>query len=256
MILNAVGALRLARADFGIFGGSTFNSWFNKARAATMGDSVDISLEIEGYSADAASQRSPGVEAALERVKTSGIQSQIDRLAEFKKTKSAEEFDGTLFGADLLVRALIATGRVSDAVALSRAMTELYSTSHSARLIYGFALAVAGDEPGSLREYAKGKAIFRPPAADPNVKFPQVDDFWWYLDQLARTTIEWGRSREAVGLARTIAEIYPGTARAFTTYGLALAASGDSRAAAAQYAKALQVDPGETRALEWRRRLP
>ena len=46
MLFNVEGALRLARADFGISGGSAFNSWFDKARAATMADSVDVSLEI------------------------------------------------------------------------------------------------------------------------------------------------------------------------------------------------------------------
>ena len=256
MILNVEGALKLARADFAIVGGSTYNSWFDKVRAATMSDSVEISLEIEGYSADAASQRSPGLEAVLERMKANGVQSQIDRLAGLKKTKSAEEFDAYLVGQDLLVAALISMGRVPDAVTLSRALTELYPASHAVRLVHGFALAVAGDKSGAAREYAKAKELFRPPVRDPNEKFPQVDDNWYYLDQLVQSAIEWGRAKEAVALARTIAEIYPGTARALTTYGLALATAGDARAAAAQYERALQVDPRETRALEWRRRLP
>ena len=121
--------------------------------------------------------------------------------------------------------------------------------------MYGFALAVANDKSGSAREYAKAKEIFRPPPRDPNEKFPQVDDTWYYLDQIVQTSIESGHAREAVGLAATIAAIYPDMSRAFTTYGRALAASGDGRAAAAQYAKALQLDPAETSALEWRRRL-
>ena len=135
-------------------------------------------------------------------------------------------------------------------------MTELFTTSHSAHLVHGFALAVAGDNTGAAREYAAGKAVFRAPVADPNEKFPQDDDKWWYLDQLARTTLEWNRAREAVGLARAITELYPGSARAWTTYGQLLAASGDTRGAAAQYAKALGLNPIETRALEWKRRLP
>ena len=57
MILNASGALRLARKDFGILGGDTFNSWFTRARNATMSDSVDIELEIEGWLADHGSAR-------------------------------------------------------------------------------------------------------------------------------------------------------------------------------------------------------
>jgi Flp pilus assembly protein TadD len=60
---------------------------------------------------------------------------------------------------------------------------------------------------------------------------------------------------EAVLLARALTEIYPGTARAHTTYGLALATSGDRTGAAAAYARALELDPRETKALEWKRRL-
>lgn len=255
MMMNVQGGLHLARADFGIVGGSTFNSWFDKARQATMGDTVDINLEIEAYMADAQSQRSPGIEAALERVKANGIQSQIDRLKEMKNTRTAEEFAQTIAGPDLLVRALISTGRVPDALTLSSAMTEMYPT-HAARLVHGFALAMSGDKAGALHEYEKGKEIFRPRVVDPNEKFPQDDESWYYLDQLARTAVEWRHASDAVALARTISEIYPGTARAFTTYGLVLAASGDTRGAAAQYAKALRLDPRETRALEWRRRLP
>jgi Flp pilus assembly protein TadD len=56
-------------------------------------------------------------------------------------------------------------------------------------------------------------------------------------------------------LARTITELYPGTARAHTTLGVLLAETGDKKGAAAAYARALEVDGRETRALEWRRRL-
>lgn len=255
LIINAEGAVRLARADFGILGGGTYNSWFNKARAATMGDSVDISLEIEGYLADAASQRPPGITDAAERLKATGVPAQVARLAELKRTKSVDDFNGTFFGADLLVRALIVSGRIPEAVELSRAMADLYAM-HAARLVYAFALTTAGDKAGAAHEYAQAKSVFRPPAADPAEKFPQDDEYWYYLDQLARTAVEWGRAKDAVELARTISEIYPRTARAFTTYGLTLAAAGDTRAAAAQYAKALSLDPNETRAREWARRLP
>ena len=254
MILNAEGGLKLARADFGIFGGSTYNSWFDKARAATMGDSVEINLEIEGYSADIASQRSPALETVLQRITTNGVQSQVDRLSALKKTKSPQEFDQYFYGQDLLVRSLIVSGRTADAVTLSRALTELYPASHAARLVHGFALAVAGDQSGSAREYAKAKEIFQPPQRDPNEKFPQDDESWYYLDQLVRTALESGHAKEAAPLAAAIASIYPETARAFTVYGQALAASGDPRGAASQYAKALQLDSSETGALEWRRR--
>ena len=93
-----------------------------------------------------------------------------------------------------------------------------------------------------------------PPRIDPKERFPEDDENWYYLDQLARTLVEWGYAAQAVPLARAVAELYPAMARAHTTFGLALAASGDSRSAAAAYARALEIDPLETRALELRRR--
>jgi len=254
MILNVVGALRVARTDFGITGGSTYNSWFDKARAATMADSVDVSLEIEGWSADARSQRPAPIEAALERIKSGGVQALIDRL---KRARASDptNFPRSLTGTDLVVRALIATGRVDDAVALSRAMTEVYPTAPRAWIAHGVALAVSGDSRGAAQQYTKAKEVFRPPVVDPNEKFPQDDDNWYYLDQLVRTLLEWGKPAVAVPVARTVAELYPTTARAHTTLGVALAASGDVNEASAAYAKALEVDPRETRALEHRRRL-
>ena len=255
MIMNAEGAVRLARTDFGIVGGSTHNSWFDKARAATMADSVDVSLEIEGYRADAASQRTAGVEAVLERVRSSGVQSQIDRLTEAKRTRPAEQAAGLLGGGDLVTRGLIATGRIADAVTLARALAQLFPTETRAAAVHALALSIAGDTRGAAQEYGRMKQIFRPPVVDPNERFPQDDENWYYLDQLARTTIEWQYAPHGVPLARAIAELYPGTARAHTTLGVLLAQTGDVKGAEGAYAKALDVDARETRALEWRRRL-
>ena len=254
MILNVAGALRVSRTDFGIAGGSTYNSWFNTARAATMADSVDITIELEGWSADARSQRPPPIEAALERITSGGIQAQIERLRS-AQASDPKTFPRTLTGSDWVVRALIATGRLADAVALSKAMTELYPTAPRAWIAHGVALAVSGDARGAAQQYARAKEVFRPPVVDPNEKFPQDDDNWYYLDQFARTLLEWGRPTIAVAVARTVAEMYSGTARAHTTLGVALAESGDVSGATAAYAKALQLDAKETRALERRRRL-
>jgi polyisoprenoid-binding protein YceI len=254
MILNVEGKLRIARADFGIVGGSTFNSWFDRARAATMADSVDVNFEIEGWLADAASQRSQGIQAALERMRTGGVDAQITRWTDLKKQKSASEFDAYAFGGELLVSELITSGRVEDAVKLSRRMTELWPTSAGVFMVHGFALAVSGDERAAGTQYARAKQVFTPAVRDPNEKFPQVDPHWYYVDQIIRTALELGIVSHAVPLARTVTELYPATARAHTTYGVALAFRGDGRGAAAAYERALTVDPNETRALEWRRR--
>ena len=255
MMLNAEGSLRLARADFGILGGDKFNSWFDKARAATMSDSVDISLELEAWREDAESLRTPVIEAAIQRVRASGVQSQIEWLDSLKKSRAPAQHAGLRAGGDLFTRALIAHGRIDDAVKLSRGVTEMFPESARLQIVHGLALAMSGDNRGAVQAYAKAKQIHRPPQVDPNEKFPQVDPDWYYLDLLARTLVEWGQAPRAVALARTIVEMYPQFASAHTTLGLTLAAAGDARAAALAYAKAIEVDPMETRALELSRRL-
>jgi len=255
MVMNPEATTRLNRADFGILGGSTHNSWFNKARAATMADSVDVSLEIEAYSPDAVSQRSAPIEAALDRIRTEGVQSQIDRLTEAKRTRTPAELPGLVHGGDLVARALIATGKTGDAVKLSRTLAELFPTETRAAAVNALALSISGDRNGAAREYERMRQIFRPPVADPNERFPQVDETWYWLDLLARTTIEWRQAADGLALGRILAQLYPGTARAHTTLGVLLAETGDSKGAEAAYAKALEVDDRETRALEWRRRL-
>ena len=119
----------------------------------------------------------------------------------------------------------------------------------------GNALAASGNPKAAAQQFARAREVFRPPVPDPTEKFPQVEPFWYYSDELVRTSLEWGRVTEAVLLARAVTEIYPGTSRAHASYGLALATSGDSAGAAAAYARALELDPRETRALEWKRRL-
>jgi polyisoprenoid-binding protein YceI len=255
MVLNVIGAVRLARKDFGVLGGGRHNSWFTAARGATVADSVDVSLEIEGWLADAGSQRPPGVQDAVGRIRANGVSAYLDRLRQVRGTKSEAEFAAYFHGADLIVRALIAEGMVAEAVAASKGMTELFPGLASAWLVHGFALAVSGNAAGAARQYARAREVFRPPVDDPTVKYKQDDDFWYYADQLARTALEWGRVQEAVGLARAVAEIYGGTARAHVRYGLAQALAGDTAGARASYARALELDPRETRAMEWQRRL-
>jgi len=255
MVFNAAGELKLARTDFGILGGATHNSWFNAARAATVSDTVEVSLEIEGFLPDAASQRPKVIEDRLESTRTSGIATQVERLRQIRATRSDAEFAAYFHGADLLVRGLIADGRVREAVTLSRALTEMFPTLASAWLVHGFAIASSGDARAAAQQYARAKEVFQAPVVDPNEKFPQVDEYWYYNDQLVRAALEWGRLPEAVGLARAVADMYGTAPRAYVSLGLALALSGDTVGARAAYARALQLDSSETRALEWQRRL-
>lgn len=253
MILNATTEFKLARKDFGITGGGKYNPWFNAARMATMADSVDVAIELEGYWADAESQRVPAIVAAVDRVKVQGVAPQLERV----RTQLADKPDSVLMdyftGADYLVSELLETDRAK-AVALARALPAMFKGAR-AYAVLGHALAITNDNAGAARQYAEAKRVFKRKLPDPNEKFPQVDNEWYYLDQLAKTSLERGHASAALGVARLAAELYPDNARALTTYGLALSQNGDARGAADQFAKALALDPNESRTMELARRV-
>jgi polyisoprenoid-binding protein YceI len=262
MILDAASTLRLARRDFGITGGSRYNSWFDAARAATMGDSVSVSLELEGWLPDAESERTVAIEAAMARIKSGGVGAQIERLRQARdsaqrgRTLAGQPGPGWpayYRGLDLTVRGLIAEGHLSDAVALANELTALFD-SWASFVLQGYALAVTGEERQSAAAFARAKSRFAPPPPSTE-KFKQDDEDWWYLNQLALTGIERGHRRPAIAVARLLTELYPTFARAYVTLGRALAANGEEADARAAFAAALRLDAQETRAMEWVRRM-
>jgi predicted Zn-dependent protease len=254
MMLHVEGSVRLARADFGIVGGATYNSWFTKARAATMSDSVDISFEIETWRADAVTLRPPQIDAAVQRIATGGVNAQVERVRDLRAKNDSSQWSNILRGQDFVVRGLVLSGKTSDAVTLSRALVDLFPNLTNAYLTLGFAIDAAGDRKAALQAYARAKELYVPPKRDPNEQFPQVDDNWYYLDVLVRTLLEAGRVTVAVDLASVTADIYANVARAHSRYGEALALAGQRADAEREFAKALQLDPTETRALAYRRR--
>lgn len=262
MILDASSTLRLARKDFGITGGSQYNSWFDAARAATMGDSVSVSLELEGWLPDAESERSAGVDAAIARIKSSGMQAQIDRLRQARDSaqrgrtlagKPGPAWPAYYRGLDLSVRGLIAQGDLADAVTLANVLTTLFD-SWPSYVLQGYALGVAGEQQQSEAALARAKARFAPPPPSTE-KFKQDDEDWWYLNQLVLTGIERGHRQPSIAVARLLTELYPSFARAYVTLGRALAADGERRAASTAFTTALRLDSLETRAIEWNRRV-
>ena len=262
MILDASSTLRLARKDFGITGGSKYNSWFDGARAATMGDSVSVSLELEGWLPDAESERSAGVDAAIARIKSSGMQAQIDRLRQARDSaqrgrtlagQPGPAWPAYYRGLDLTVRGLIAQRDVPDALALANELTTLFDSWPSYAL-QGYTFAVAGEQSRSAAALARAKARYTPPPPSTE-KFKQDDDDWWYLNQLVLTGIERGHRQPALAVARLLAELYPTFARAYVTLGRALTANGERSAASAAFTTALRLDSLETRAIEWNRRM-
>ena len=250
MTLNLLGSVRLAHKDFGITGGSTFNSWFNAARSATMADSVDITLEVQAWMADAATHRVPAVDSTANQIRTEGLEKYLSRLSQRLGSLTVSQRTPYLRGQDFLVRALIGSGLKAEAVGLSTALTELYPASQMVFVLRGVALAVSGDARGATAAYDSARSLPRPARAD-----SLNDPDWWYLDQLVRNAAEWRYQREAVMLARTVSELYPEKSEAQVTLGVVLFLSGDEAGAQAAWENALRIDPRDTRALEYRRRL-
>jgi polyisoprenoid-binding protein YceI/Flp pilus assembly protein TadD len=253
MILMAVGALRLARADFGVLGGSTYNSWFDKARSATMSDSIDVTLEVQGWLSDATTLRS-AVAPAIQRIRANGVESQVRRIDSLRAALKPSDWPNVYRGQELIVRAFLASGDTRTALALSRLLTEWFPAIPSAYAMRGLVLAAAGDSAAAARQYARAKQLFVAPVRDPNDPFPQDDGNWWYLDHLVRSAIEWKLTSQAAQLAQLVADLYPDVARAHATLGRALASSGQMQRATVAFDRAQAVDPWDTRTTEWRRR--
>ena len=252
MILVATSTFKIARKDFGITGGDKYNAWFNAARQATMADTVDVSVEVEGWWADAISQRT-AIASALNRVKTLGVQAQIDtvrnRLKPFPDSTLMDYFSG----ADYVVRELLEDDP-GKALQLAAAWPSIFKGSRT-YAVYAHALAVTGDTVAAARQYGEARRLFKRKAPDPNEKFPQDDPEWYWLDNLIRTSLERGHLVAARGLARYAAEMFPDIARAQATYGWALALSGETKGAVEQFDRALRADPNDTRTMEYSRRV-
>jgi len=171
MILSATSSFKLARRDFGITGGDRYNNWFNTARQAAMADTVDISIEVEGWWADAASQRTPML-PALQRVKTLGVQAQIDTVKRRLSAVPDSVLMDSFTGADLLVRELLEEDPAK-AVQLASAWPALFKGSR-VYVVYAHALAVTRDSLDAAKQYAEARRQFKRKTPDPTEKFPQT----------------------------------------------------------------------------------
>jgi polyisoprenoid-binding protein YceI len=150
------GRLRIARKDFGIMGGSKFNDWFDDVRARTMADSVDIVLDVQGWDPDYT--RNKNFDLQLARIEREGLDSVLAVLrGRWQKDTNVfkdAEWEFTQIGAALLAR-----GKVKDAIDELRFTTQVMSRSPTAHVALARALEASGQRAEALVEAQKAGAI-------------------------------------------------------------------------------------------------
>jgi len=136
------GSMRIARKDFGIVGGGKYNEWFDQLRSATMADTVDINIELDVWATDFSRDRR--YDAALKRIEAVGVDRRVaDARAAYAKDPKA--FDGAEWEFSQIGAALIARGKVTDAVKIMKLSAELFPRSVAARAGLARAHEAAGE---------------------------------------------------------------------------------------------------------------
>lgn len=148
--------LRLARSDFGIAGGSRFNSWFDDLRQRAVADTVDIALEIQGWDTDY--DRSARWKGAVDKLLETGVSKRVASLRELvaahPDTLADAEWELTEAG-----RALLQRGRSAEAVEFFRLVSELYPRSASAQTALARGYEAVGDRAKATAQLQRALAI-------------------------------------------------------------------------------------------------
>jgi len=150
------GALRLARKDFGILGGARYNDWFDALRSATMADSVEVTLDVEGWDPDYA--RIHAHDAALAKVAREGVAPTAARLRALQ-AQHPDTLRNAEYELDQVGRALLARGRTADALDLFRLTVELFPASAGAQASLARGYALAGARDSARASVARALAI-------------------------------------------------------------------------------------------------
>jgi polyisoprenoid-binding protein YceI len=136
------GALRLARKDFGIVGGSKYNDWFDQIRQASMADSVDITIDVSAWDPDY--DRNHRYDPALARIAKDGIAATVARVREMYRanpdTLKNSEWEFTQIGKALLQR-----GSYREAIEVLGVTAEIFPKSATAQASLARAYELSGD---------------------------------------------------------------------------------------------------------------
>lgn len=152
------GGLRLSRRDFGISGGSRFNDWFDELRQRALGDSVDITLEIQGWDTDY--DRSAQWKTRIDHLLASGVSARVAQLRALAALHPDTLRDAE-WEIDQTARALLQRGRSSEALEVFKLESDLFPKSAAAQASLARGLEATGDFAGA------GAAVDRALAIDP-----------------------------------------------------------------------------------------
>ncbi|MEJ7809322.1 MAG: YceI family protein [Gemmatimonadaceae bacterium] len=153
-IVSFAGALKLARKDFGIMGGREGNPWFDELRSATMGDTVEITLEVEGWDTDFDRKRDAGMDSALARIARDGVAATVVKVRAMKAKNPAAMQDEE-WGIDQMGKALLSRGRTGDALEIFKLNAELFPRSAQAQTSLGDAHERLGDRTAAIGSYER-----------------------------------------------------------------------------------------------------
>lgn len=150
------GALRIARKDHGILGGSKYNDWFDELRSATMADSVDITLDISGWDPDI--ERTHRYDAPIQRMEKDGVASTLARLRSLR-TSFPDSLKGSAYDIEQIARGLLEHGRTADALSLFRFNAEAFGESAPMHSALARAFEIAGNADSSKAHTTRALAI-------------------------------------------------------------------------------------------------
>jgi len=150
--MNFAGGLRLARKDFRILGGSKHNDWFDALRSATMADTVEITLEVQGWTTHFEGPADERLEQSIARVTAIGADS-LARTLRARAAASPQSLQGQEWGIDQLGRALLVRHREAEGLKILQLNADLFPNSPAARTSLARALELSGKKTEALASY-------------------------------------------------------------------------------------------------------
>lgn len=154
------GEVTLARKDFGILGGATYNPWFDAIRSATMADSAHVTLQVTGWDYDYARSSDVGLKTTLDSIASKGTTAAVAQVrARFAANPAA--FKDAEWSIDQAGRALQARGQGGDALEIFRLNAELFPRSPAAQTSLALALYGRGDHAAARAAVERALALDR-----------------------------------------------------------------------------------------------